>query len=63
MPRSLFGIEKPQFFIVYAGTGKKMGIYGVLPCRYDEGALSGGHELADGTTCELAARVGKVELQ
>ena len=27
----------------------------ILPCGYDQGALSSGHELADGTLCELAA--------
>jgi len=32
---------------------KKVGLD--LPCGYDQRALSSGHELADGTLCELAA--------
>ena len=40
---------------------KKVGLD--LPCGYDQGAFSSGHELADGTLCELAADFREVELE
>jgi hypothetical protein len=42
---------------------KKIGSVLILPCGYDQGALSGGHELADCTLGELAAGFGEVELE
>ena len=42
---------------------RRGGFLQALPCGDDEGALSGGHELADCTLCELAPGLGKVELE